>query len=247
MITGVDDQKYTELLQLQSADLNGATPFCPEDQVIAEYFDGELAETELGKLERHLTDCRFCLARIGMLERHEHKLADYRIPGAVLATAKQIKHQTPVSRPRLAPAWAAAAVVVIGLFIVIGRDQDLVPEPGTAPPMANSTEADSGQLRSIRRDVANINVLSPTPGAHINPGALIHWTDIPDNLHYNIFVLSNEGDVLWTERVATNEWTLLDSMQLTAGSNYYFRVEAHLPDGRSLSSKHLAFGIAKRR
>jgi hypothetical protein len=43
----MDDQNHISLLRLQSAELTGRTPFCPENQVIAEYFDAELPQTEI--------------------------------------------------------------------------------------------------------------------------------------------------------------------------------------------------------
>ena len=242
----MDEQNHTELLRLQSAELTGSTPFCPEDQEIAEYFEGDLAQAECIKLERHLAGCRFCLARIGILERLEEGRTNTRIPGAVLATAKQMKHRVPARWPRMAPVWATAAAVMITLFTLSSRNQEAVLEPGATPAAAPGTEVSSRQLRSVRRDIPVLNMLTPTPGADIIPGSLIQWTEIPGNLRYNITVLSHAGDVLWTERLEGTEWVLSDSMDLAEGSKYYVRVEAHLPDGRTVSSKHVAFRLARR-
>ena len=241
----MDDHKYTKLLRLQSAELTGSTPFCPEDQQIAEYFDGDLEEAEHIILERHLTDCRFCLARIGLLERLEENPSNKRVPEAVLATAKQMTHQTPERRMRRAPAWAAAAVLVIALFTIVSKNQEPILAPGVSPSALTSTGQNTRQLRSVNRDAMDLNVLIPAPGAAINPGSLIQWAEVPGNLHYNIFVLSKAGDVLWTQRLKGNEWVLHESLHLAAGSKYYFRVEAQLLDGRSISSKHVAFQVAE--
>jgi hypothetical protein len=245
----MDDNKYTKLLKLQSAELTGSTPFCPEDQQIAEYFDGDLNEAERTVLERHLTDCRFCLARIGALERLEENRSNQRVPGAILATAKQIAHKVPARRLRLAPVWASAAVVVIALFTIISKNQEPVQEPGAGPSAVSSTGKNSRQLRSVNRDAMNLNVLIPAPGADtaagMHPGLPIQWTEIPGNLHYDIYVLSYAGDVLWTERLKGTEWVLHESMHLAAGSKYYFRVEAQLPDGRTVSSKHVVFQVVE--
>ena len=85
----------------------------------------------------------------------------------------------------------------------------------------------------------------PTPGADISPGSLIQWIDVPGNLHYDIYVLSMAGDVLWSERLADTKWVLDETLQLAAGSKYYFRVEAQFADGRSVSSKHVIFQVAQ--
>ena len=242
----MDDQNHIELLRLQSTELTGSTPFCPEDQEIAEYFDGDLAKAERTRMERHLTDCRFCLARIGILERLEENRTNKRIPGAVLATAKQMRKKAPPRWPRKAGGWATAAVVMITIFTIANRNQEPTVEPGATPPVVPSAEANSRQLRSVARVVTDLNVLTPTPGADILPGSLIQWAEVPGNLHYNIFVLSHAGDVLWTERLADTEWALLESIQLTEGDKYYFRVEANLQNGRTVSSKHLAFRFVER-
>jgi hypothetical protein len=150
---------------------------------------------------------------------------------------------------RLAPAWASAAVIVIALFLIISKNQEPVLEPGASPSAVSSTGKDSRQLRSVNRDAMNLNVLIPAPGADtaagMHPGLPIQWTEIPGNLHYDIYVLSNAGDVLWTQRLISAEWVLPESLQLAAGSTYYFRVEAQLPDGRTVSSKHVVFQVAE--
>lgn len=243
----MDDHKYTELLNLQSAELTGSTPFCPEDQQIAEFFDDDLNDAERIVLERHLTDCRFCLARIGLLERLAENPGNKRVPEAVLATAKQMTHPLPVRRLRRAPAWAAAAVVVLALFMIVSKNQQTALEPGAGPTALSPTGQDSRQLRSVNRDALALNVLIPAPGADIKPGSMIQWAEVPGNLHYNIYVLSTAGDVLWTERLGGTYWKLNESLQLAAGGSYYFRVEAQLPDGRTVSSKHVVFGIAERK
>jgi predicted anti-sigma-YlaC factor YlaD len=243
---GMDDFNYTELAILQAAELPQRTPFCPEDQAIAEYFDGVPTESERINLERHLAQCRYCRARIGMLERLEERHASIRAPGAVLAMAKQLKHETPVRRRRLAPAWAAAAVLVITLFMLAGREQQLGLQPATPVPAAPAEENPS-QLRSVNRNVTAIDVLFPQSFADIKPGSLIQWSDVPGHIHYTIFVLSNAGDVLWTERLNGTQWLMQDSLQLVAAGAYYFRVEAQLPTGRIVSSQHVPFTFMGRK
>jgi hypothetical protein len=245
MITGMDDYNYTELFSMQASELTGKTPFCPEDQQIAEYFDGDLNDAERINLERHLTDCRFCLARIGILNRLEESIDNRRVPEAVLATAKQLPIEAPVRRLKFAPTLATAAVVVLALFTVVSKNPDPGLQPSSGPPVTSGFEETNIQLRSISRDAMNLSVLKPAPGADILPGSLIQWAEIPGKLHYNIYVLSSAGDVLWTERLGGTDWALDESLHLAANSTYYFRVEAILPDGRVLSSKHVSFGVTE--
>jgi hypothetical protein len=240
----MDDQNHTGLLRLQTAELTARTPFCPEDQVIAEYYDAELSGIERTQLESHLNVCRYCLARIGMLEHLHESDTDKRIPEVVLSTAKHMTHNTPPARRlKTAPSWAVAAVLILALFINFNPNNKLA-EPGVTSYTVFSTEGNNTQLRSINRNTIHLDVLSPAPGADIRPGALIQWSEAPGSLHYDIFILSNTGDVLWTERLEGTDWVLSESLQLAMGSKYYFHVEAQLPDGRSLSSRHVIFQLS---
>lgn len=237
------DHQYTELLGLQATELDGETPFCPDDQVIAEYFEDELAKAERTRLERHLVDCNYCLARIGMLERLEHSPGDQRVPGDVLATAKQMVRGDSKRRLVSAPAWAAAAVLVVTLIMLVSRNGEIDPQPDPVTPVVFSDGKSNRQLRSINRAANGIDVFFPSTGADIKAGSVIRWAKVPGNLHYDVYVLSRAGDVIFTQRLATTEWTIQGLPQLVAGDEYYFRVEALLADGGRVSSKHLAFRV----
>jgi len=215
----MDDINYTELLRLQSNELGAITAFCPEDQVVAEYYQGDLAQTERETVERHLTNCRFCRVRIGMLGRLEESPASKRIPEDVLATAKQMARQRQVHRPARAPAWAAAAVVVIALFTVVSRHWQVISEPAATPLTSPSTQKTASQLRNMTRGAMELNVLTPAPGADIGPGSLIRWSGVPGAIHYTIFVLSMSGDVLWTKRLEGTDWVMHEDLDLAAGSD----------------------------
>lgn len=242
----MDDQKHIGLFRLQLAELTQATAFCPEEQEIAEYFDDDLAEAERKRLERHLADCRFCLARVGMLGRLEAVRTDRRIPGAVLATARQMRRGTPARRSGTRAAWATAAVLIVALFTVISQNLKFTRESGATPAAAPSAEVDSRQLRNLSRFGNGLDVLTPNPGADVSPGSSMQWSEVTGSLHYDIFILSYAGDVVWTERLADPEWVLLESLKLAEDSTYYLRVDAHLQDGRTVRSKHVAFRLTER-
>jgi len=242
----MDDYVHTDLLALQSAELTERTPFCPEDQALAAYFDGQMSDADHLAMERHLADCRHCLACIGMLNRQQEEGDVQRVPEEALASAKRLTQTAPVRRLKWAPAWAAAAIVLIAVFSIMNSRQAPVPAPGATPAEQTRAAQSSRQLRNIDRSALSLDVLSPAPGEAVTQGSLIRWTEITGNIHYNIFILSNAGDVLWTERLQGTEWVLQESLNLAAGSEYFFRVEAVLPDGGTVSSKHLAFRVADR-
>jgi hypothetical protein len=243
----MDDRKHIELLTLQAAELTERTAFCPEDQQIAEYFEGELPEAELDRLERHLVDCRFCLARLGMLQRLEQGAAAPRIPEDALATAKSMRPAT-VARSKWVVTWAAAAVLVVAVGVL----HQLVPvrEIGQVElPRIHMTEpsSDLRETRSVDARGMGPRFLSPGKDPGIAPHAgIFRWTSVPNSLYYEVRVVSDAGDLLWRERVEGTEWRLPANLALTPGSEYFVRVDAYLTDAKTLQSDYLLFRPGER-
>ena len=238
----MSEHTQSELLNLQSAELTGRTPFCPEDQEIAEYFDGVASVVERIKLENHLAECRFCLARIGMLQRLQDDPAAKRIPEELLASAKMMGH-TPVRRRRLAPAWAAAAVVFIAVgvysqlatFTPMGLE--VLPRTHESEPPGNPRET-----RTIDPAALGPRFLAPTAGLAITSGdGVFRWSVVPNSLYYQLRIVSDEGDLLWQERVDGTEWKLPAELVLAPGAEYYVRVDAYMSEAKSLQSDYLLF------
>jgi len=228
----MDNHEHTKTLALQSAELTERTPFCPEDEAIAEYFDGALPVPEIHTLERHLADCRYCLARIGMLNRQQADSRSAIVTGDILASAKSLVKTAPARRAKKAPAWAVAAVLVLGvLFVTVEQ---------------SPSEPERQQLRNIERPENTLEVFMPGSESVVTTGSLIRWTELPAGTHYTIHILSDEGDVLWTEHLPGNEWVLQNTLGLDPDGDFFFRVGAELPGGTTITSKHQAFRVTKR-
>ena len=239
----MDYYKHTGLLILQSAELTGRTPFCPENQVIASYFDGGLGREQRDTLERHLADCRFCLARIGILNRLQTEGDAAPVSEEDLAAAKLLARKAPARNWRRMGQLAAAAVIVLGVALVLNTRLMTVETPGAGPV---SDPVESGrQLRSIDRNATRLEVLIDAPSGAVTPGSAVRWAEVSGSIHYNIHVLSADGDVLLTERAQVTEWTLPGELQLNPGSDYFLRIEAVLPDGGTLNSRHIRFKAAE--
>jgi hypothetical protein len=243
----MDDHKHIDLLTLQAAELTERTPFCPEDQQIAEYFEDELPEAEREQVERHLADCRFCQARLGMLQRLEQTLVAPRIPEDVLAAAKSMPRAT-VSRPNLAPIWVAAAVLVIAVGVLYQmlpvREIGQVALPRTH---MNEPSSDLRETRSMDSGVMGPRFLSPREGSGINPNAgIFKWTAVPNSLYYEVRIVTDAGDLLWQERVDGTEWRLPAGLALTPGLDYFVRVDAYLTDAKTLQSGYMLFRPGER-
>lgn len=246
----MDEYTHTELAILQSAELAGPTPFCPEDGQIAEYYDEVLPADELGTLERHLADCRFCLARVGMLQRLEQDRAARRVPEDVLATAKALR-DGPGRRSGTAPFWAAAAVLVIA----VGALYQLFPlgqlgQLGQDALPWNHADEPSSHVRGTRIiDAGAIGprFLSPSEGVSVVAGGdPFRWTPVPNSLYYQVRIVSDAGDLLWQERVDGTEWQLPAGLSLSPGVEYFVRVDAYLTDAKALQSDYLLFRLDER-
>lgn len=243
----MDDQTHTDLLRLQSLDPGGITAFCPEDQQIAEYFDGDLGSSERDTLERHLADCRYCLARVGVMNRLQQSDTACRVPENLLATAKQLQNRIPPKPVRRVPAWAAAAVIIMALATMFAYNQKESENAVFSMPGADLTTGEpTSQLRRIKPESAYLDVLTPATGAEIAPGEPVRWAAVPGSLDYSIFILNLAGDVLWTERLDQNEWLMRNFPQSDEKQAFYVRIEAHLADGRTIRSKHRLFHIPDR-
>jgi len=242
----MDDHTRPDLLRLQAAELTGRTPFCPEDQEIAEYFEGVSTAVERIKLENHLVNCRFCLARIGMLQRQQDDSGGSRVPEEVLATAKAMRHRPPRGF-RWAPAWATAAAifVAVGLFFRFGV---LAPIGHDVLPRVHQTESISVSRETRWIDPAELGprFLAPERGLTIASGdGVFRWTAVPNSRYYQLRIVSDKGDLLWQERVDGTEWKLPASLMLSPGAEYFVRVDAFLSEAQALQSDYLLFRVSE--
>ena len=238
-------KSLNSLLRQQLPDLPENTPFCPEDETLAEWFDGAISEQEYEPIKRHVTDCRFCNARIGFLARLQ-KITDIEtVPGDLLASARLMG-----SRPqhfRQAPAWAAAAVVVLSVSLLVSfgyRNVTETSSPESSPTVVIPEIDQTRQLRSLGTESITPRLLSPTEGENVDPFDLhIRWTDVPGSLYYDLFVMSDAGDLVLETRVRDSQWSGRTSVELHSSGEYFVRVEAHLADSRIVSSEHVIFTV----
>jgi hypothetical protein len=240
----MDKYKHTDLLLLQSAELTERTPFCPEDQCISCFFDGELSDGDRASLRRHLADCRYCQARIGLMYQLHENVDVPQVSENTLADAKKLHLANPQSPARKAASWATAAVLVLAVFSIVNLNelsqQDAETEHSSFAPGVDGHK----QLRSFNRNTQRLQVQIDSPVEAVRPGTRVRWPEVKGKIHYTIQVLSETGDIVWTERSASPEWTVQDSIQLAAGDSYFLRIEAVLPNGETISSRHISFHAA---
>jgi hypothetical protein len=239
----MDQQKITELLQQQHTEMAERTPFCPNDHEIAAYFDHKPHHPDGELPEHHLANCGYCLARVAVLARLYKNADDEEIPETLLAKADRVGHQP---RPRLhhAPAWAAAAVVIITLFTITGRGPTVIPDADIQLPTTNLAVEDARQTRNINRNELAPTILAPVKGASVRPEDLtIRWSSVPGSLYYDIRLVNAEGFMIWQDRVEGTQSNLPSHLELLSGDQYFVRVDAYLAEAKSISSHHVQFTI----
>lgn len=218
---------------------------CPDDYQVASYIDGGLSEGDHSLFELHLDECDYCIERVGLLGRARESEIEATVPEMILARSRRLaggasRQQARTASPprwRNAPRWAAAAVVVLLLGFLAGREF-----PETAAP-----ESDH-QVRTIDLGALAPRVIFPEEGATVDPGNLIfNWTMISDSLYYQVRIVNDEGDLVWQERVAGTQWKLPSGLSLSPGAEYFVRVDSYLAEARSLNSDYLVFRIEGRR
>jgi hypothetical protein len=227
----MDLQNIIGLLQHDSRPLE-RTQFCPADQEIAQYYEAAMPIADCERLQRHILDCAYCEARLGALERLQETGFFPQVDEELIASAKQMAVAAGPQKNLHAPAWAAAAVIILTLSVIILWDS------GQYQAIDNNTR----QVRNIDQTMVGPRLLSPLEGALVDPGELIiRWSEIPGSLFYTLYILSDAGDLVVAQRVDGSEWSAGDRSGFDPGAEYFVRVEAHLTDASTVSSNHLIF------
>jgi hypothetical protein len=218
---------------------------CPDEQQFASYTDGGLSEKEHQELSHHIADCDYCLLSLGALGRARDTDAAVPVPELIKARARKLVPGGSIKPPiwRQAPRWAAAAALVLalGLLFTAGNRQWL---PGSAPGAASAPAAvsDERQTRYIEPLASGPSILWPREGVTLElVDHVFSWTAVPDCLFYDLRIVSDEGDLVWQERLTQTRWNFPTALRLRRGDEYFVRIDAWLDDTKSLSSDYVLF------
>jgi hypothetical protein len=239
----MDQQEIKTLLQ-QAPELPERTPFCPADRLIAQYFDATLTEKEHQRVQKHVTDCGHCQPRLGVLARLQEDTPCTLIDEDLLVAAKQQASGSESRKLQHAPAWAAAAILVLALSVTTFRSTGQDQGSETLPYSVEAVESEARQTRGIDQASIKPHLLSPLEGALVEPGEmLIRWAEIPGSLFYDIRIISNDGGLIIRQRVWGTQWQLPAETKLVTGQEYFVRVDAFVSEGKALSSEHVVFKV----
>jgi hypothetical protein len=254
-----------ELLRSTSVAIPERTRFCPDDVSITDYFEGLTHDRATEGVEHHLSACIYCQHRIGMMARLDIEAEETGLPEDLVATVKQLVGQftnpdsTLVTTTRGGAAnsritrrvslWATAAVMILALAVVLERPEigspGIIEAPGQAFPDGQpGMQRGTRQVRSVSNEFHGPRVLSPERGGMVDPSSLIvRWTKVEGTLYYDIYLLSDAGDLLVKERLTETQWSSAQPVDLEPGGEYFIRVDSFLADGSTVSSDHVDFKI----
>ena len=223
------------LLQGAGPRYRDKTPFCAPDDEIAAYVDGKLKADDHKRLERHMADCSVCADRVGQVIRLLRDADSSERPShAALARARRFSQRT---KTRDVTRWAAAAAVVLAIFVVSDRMIEI----------DDATDPDSQTTRKVLSDASSLQVLSPSPGVIVDTNQFtFKWQAVENSLHYELRIVTESGDLITEKRVQGTEWRLPDNLELHPGNEYFVRIDAFMPDARTVSSYPIRFEVAGR-
>jgi len=240
---------------MQSAETEERQPGCPDDYTLASYIDGGLSERDHGRFEQHLADCGYCMARVGILGRASETETPVEVPDLLRARSgklvnNQVAENIQINRGRWqkAPRWAVAAVVVLAIG-ALSQMYSFKPN-GQEPATSIGSPGQPNEIRETRNMESGTmgpSFLSPLEGMTIIPdGGLFNWTPVQDSLYYQLRIVSDEGDLVWQERVDGTQWALPSGLSLSPGAEYFVRVDAYLAEAKALNSDYVLFRVGER-
>ena len=196
---------------------DGVSPACLDDETVAAIAEGTIDPSTRDRLVPHLADCARCRTAVASVAR---ALADPDVSREVEALTTR----------RRGPRWLAwsgvAAAAAVLLVLVVPRESDRESGLHRAPAIA------SGEV--------------PTPLAPAGTvGAVeeLRWTPVVDAARYRVTLFDSNGKVLFEATPNEPSVALPDSVGLSTGIQYLWKVEAQIGPGRSVSSELVSFTL----
>ena len=227
---------------------------CPTDYAIAAYVDGGLREETKRRLESHLAKCERCrliVADVVKLQR------DIELPHPPLA----VRNKALPFPPRLligsrwiwVPAAAMALMVFVAVFVIWRRGLQKPALMGPAAPSApmvakvEPVTPEKAPVREITRQPVIPSIvpviISPSQDSTVERDRLeFSWKPLSRTSHYEITVVTSDGDLFWSGHTANSRLRLPSTVVLKSGS-YFVWVTAYRTDGQIAKSSPVRFVI----
>ncbi|MGH9389329.1 MAG: hypothetical protein ACRD1Z_06910, partial [Vicinamibacteria bacterium] len=202
-------------------------PSCPDENELAAFAEGRLAEEARGRVLFHVADCGGCLDQVAFLKSTGNLEA--RVPDRLLEQARQLPRK---ERGRYPFRFAAAAAAVLVVSVL-------------TPWFWSHRDGDAGN-REVRgrASAVDLEVLAPAEGEVTSRADLaFRWIALEGAVAYTATVLTDGGDPLFEQRTEGTEIDLPSEVELSPGVSYFFWVRAHLRDGRTIRSLAVEFSV----
>jgi hypothetical protein len=189
---------------------------CPNKEELWESAAGELDPTENETIILHLARCSEC-SLVWRLARE--MIAPDRIPSSSV---------TPMGHRRRWQSWRRVLVPVIAATMLIGVGLStawLLRKNAPSPPVFRRQQ-DGGRIL-------------PSPRTHEIPrtGCRLEWSAGPQGTRYDLIATDGALEILCTVKGLTRpEYDLPPEKIPISTTEVFWRVTAHLPDGRTISS-----------
>ena len=232
----MDPQDLIARLRVTDGRRRNRTPDCPDEHWIAAYVDGTLQPDEAQQLELHLADCDACIALVGLLSRERSATELAPVSETDLARARRLAKPAPEPWKRHAPWWAAAAMVLVSVPVLVHLSQ--LENGGSEPENAPAERV----TRAVEPGHPPFEVLYPRAGMTVDPQRLsVRWTEIEGSDYYDVRIVSESGDLVVEQRVTETEWRPANPLILDPGAEYFVHVDAYPAEGKAVGSSHVPF------
>jgi len=194
------------------------TADCLDELVVADFVEGRLTPDARAPVVAHLLSCARCRSVVRATSR-------------LLADAAVAAETTRGWRRWSLPLGIAAAAAFVLLLWPQSAD-DRGSTPGLREPTVTTT-------------VAPVPI-APAPGASVVRVDRLVWSSVPRADRYRVRLFGN-GSVLWTVEMADTFVALPDSVVLSPGVPYFWRVEAQTEWRRWVASDLVEFQLLRPR
>ena len=191
-------------------------PDCLDDATLAALVDGSLDETARGRAVSHAAGCGTCRVALASVARAVES-------PAVAHELKRLR-QTPRVRPLALVVPVAAAAVLLLFALPNGTNEVLSPHraaPITAAPAPTAV----------------------WPVGRVSTAPSLLWNAVQGADRYRVTLFDAEATVLFATELRDTSTAVPDSVRLSAGGAYWWRVEARTGFDRWVPSELYEFSI----
>lgn len=225
---------------------------CPPQQELAGYADRQLMGTRRLAVERHLASCDACTEQVAFLVRTAQMQGE-QVPAELmnkaLATAKrEIRKEYPVWKPALSGAFGVVILSLVGWYLVQHRSPHDATANDKVVTSQSSDVAETHLPQSTPDDLVRGNdspespFLFPASKQRVDATNLtFRWKTVAGATAYEIELLTDDGSVIWAEKVKSPPIALPRNVHLAKGATYFVRLRTHHSRGSIEVSKVIEF------